>query len=77
MSRSASAFPASLALAACALLALGGCNTFEGAKRDARIAGDAIETGAKKTGSAVAEGAEAAGDAISDAARSTKRAIEE
>lgn len=60
---------ASLLLAALALTA---CNTWEGAKQDARVVGDKTVEGTKKAGRAVGTGLEKAGEGISGAGETVK-----
>ena len=62
---------ASIVLAAGAALA-GGCNTWEGAKQDARVVGDKTVEGAKKVGGAVGTGLEKAGQGIETAGEKVK-----
>ncbi len=55
-----------------ATLALTACNTWEGAKQDARVVGDKTVEGTKKAGQAVGTGLEKAGEGISGAGESVK-----
>ena len=57
-------------------LLLGGCNTWEGAKQDARVVGDKTVEGTKKAGKAVGTGLEKAGEGISGAGESVKEKSE-
>jgi len=43
-----------------------GCHTFEGAKQDAREAGDAVEKGVRRAGQATGRAVERTGEAIED-----------
>ena len=56
----------------CAATALSACNTWEGAKQDARIVGDKTVEGAKKAGSAVGTGLEKAGEGLGTAGEKVK-----
>ena len=53
-------------------LLLAGCNTWQGAKEDARVVGDKTVEGTKKAGQAVGTGLEKAGDGISGAGETVK-----
>ena len=55
-----------------ATFALTACNTWEGAKQDARVVGDKTVEGTKKAGQAVGKGLEKAGEGISGAGESVK-----
>ena len=55
-----------------ATLGLTACNTWEGAKQDARVVGDKTVEGTKKAGHAVGTGLEKAGEGISNAGDTVK-----
>ena len=55
-----------------AALGLSACNTWEGAKQDARVVGDKTVEGTKKAGQAVGKGLEKAGEGISGAGEAVK-----
>ena len=59
-----------------ASLGLVACNTWEGAKQDARVVGDKTVEGTKKAGQAVGTGLEKAGDGISNAGDKVKEKSE-
>ena len=61
-----------LLLAMFSTSALTACNTWEGAKQDARVVGDKTVEGTKKAGQAVGTGLEKAGDGISGAGETVK-----
>ena len=52
-----------LLIAGVAVMSLAGCNTWQGAKQDAREAGQATGRGIEKAGQATGRGLEKAGDA--------------
>lgn len=60
------------AVALLAVLGLSACNTWEGAKQDARVVGDKTVEGTKKAGKAVGTGLEKAGEGISGAGETVK-----
>ena len=64
---------AALALAATALV---GCNTWQGAKQDARIVGEKTVEGTKKVGNAVGTGLEKAGEGINNAGQAVKEKLD-
>lgn len=55
-----------------ATLGLTACNTWEGAKQDARVVGDKTVEGTKKAGHAVGTGLEKAGEAVTGAGETVK-----
>ena len=57
-------------------LLLGGCNTWEGAKQDARVVGEKTIEGGKKVGNAVGKGLEKAGEGINNAGQAVKEKID-
>ena len=57
-------------------LLLGGCNTWEGAKQDARVVGEKTIEGGKKVGNAVGTGLEKAGEGINNAGQAVKEKID-
>ena len=57
-------------------LLLGGCNTWEGAKQDARVVGEKTIEGGKKVGNAVDTGLEKAGEGINNAGQAVKEKID-
>ena len=56
--------------------ALAGCNTWQGAKQDARIVGEKTVEGTKKVGNAVGTGLEKAGEGINNAGQAVKDKID-
>ena len=64
-----------LTLVAASLL-LAGCNTWQGAKEDARIAGEKTVEGTKRAGHAVGTGLEKAGEGINNAGQAVKNKID-
>ena len=59
-----------------ASVALMGCNTWQGAKEDARVVGDKTVEGTKKVGNAVGTGLEKAGEGINNAGQAVKNKID-
>jgi predicted small secreted protein len=59
-----------------ATLALTACNTWEGAKQDARVVGDKTVEGGKKAGRAVGTGLEKAGEGLGTAGEAVKEKSE-
>lgn len=57
-------------------LLLAGCNTWQGAKQDARVVGEKTVEGGKKVGQAVGTGLEKAGEGIHNAGQSVKEKID-
>ena len=55
-----------------ATLGLTACNTWEGAKQDARVVGDKTVEGTKNAGQAVGTGLEKSGEGISNAGDTVK-----
>ena len=66
---------AALSLVTTCLL-LAGCNTWQGAKEDARVVGDKTVEGTKKVGNAVGTGLEKAGEGINNAGQAVKNKID-
>ena len=66
---------AALSLVTTCLL-LAGCNTWQGAKEDARVVGDKTVEGTKKVGNAVGTGLEKAGEGIHNAGQAVKEKID-
>ncbi|MEG1201845.1 MAG: entericidin EcnAB [Comamonas sp.] len=65
-----------IAAALLAASALAGCNTWQGAKQDARIAGEKTVEGTKKVANAVGTGLEKAGEGINNAGQAVKNKID-
>ena len=57
-------------------LLLAGCNTWQGAKADARIAGEKTVEGTKRAGQAVGHGLEKAGEGINNAGQAVKNKVD-
>ena len=65
-----------IATAVLVATALAGCNTWQGAKQDARIVGEKTVEGTKKVGNAVGTGLEKAGEGINNAGQAVKDKID-
>ena len=65
-----------IATAVLVATALAGCNTWQGAKQDARIVGEKTVEGTKKVGNAVGTGLEKAGEGINNAGQAVKEKID-
>ena len=65
-----------IATAVLVATALAGCNTWQGAKQDARIVGEKTVEGTKKVGNAVGTGLEKAGEGINNAGQAVKEKLD-